>query len=34
MRPSPHHYFVVIAPMIMKFDTGIDVFYTVVTKSL
>ena len=29
-----HHNFVVIAPMIMKFDTGIklDVFYTKVTK--
>ena len=28
-------YFVVIAPMIMKFGTGIkpDVFYTMVTKS-
>ena len=31
----PHHNFVVIAPMIMKFDTGIklDVFYTTVTKT-
>ena len=31
---SPNHDFVVIAPMIMKFGTGIklDVFYTVVTK--
>ena len=30
----PHHNFVVIAPMIMKFGTGIklDVFYTMVTK--
>ena len=34
--PSPHppHSFVVIAPMIMKFVTGLklDVFYTMVTK--
>ena len=32
----PHHSFVVIAPMIMKFGTCIklDVFYTMVTKSL
>ena len=32
---SPHHNFVVIALMIMKFDTGVkfDVFYTVVTKT-
>ena len=31
---GPHHNFVVIAPMTMKFDTGIklDVFYTMVTK--
>ena len=31
---GPHHNFVVIAPMIMKFGTGIkfDVFYTMVTK--
>ena len=31
---SPHNYFVVIAPMIMKFATGIkfDVFYTMITK--
>ena len=30
---APHHNFVVIAPTIMKFGTGIklDVFYTVVT---
>ena len=30
----PHHNFVVIAPMVMKFVTGIklDVFYTAVTK--
>ena len=32
----PHHTFVVIAPMIMKFGTGVklDVFYTMVTKCL
>ena len=32
--PPPNHNFVVIAPMTMKFGTGIelDVFYTVVTK--
>ena len=31
---APHHNFVVIAPMIMKFDTGVKlhVFYTMVTK--
>ena len=31
---TPHHNFVVTAPMIMKFGTGIklDVFYTMVTK--
>ena len=31
---GPHHNFVVIALMIMKFGTGIklDVFYTMVTK--
>ena len=31
---GPHHNFVVIAPMIMKFGTGIklDEFYTMVTK--
>ena len=30
----PHNNFVVIAPMIMKFGTGVklDVFYTTVTK--
>ena len=30
----PHHNFVVIAPMIIKFGTGVkfDVFYTTVTK--
>ena len=35
MRAS-HHNFVVIAPMIIKFGTGIkfDVFYIMVTKSL
>ena len=32
---APHHNFVVIAPMIMKFGTGVklDVFYTMVTKN-
>ena len=32
--PRPHHNFVVIALMIMKFGTGVklDVFYTMVTK--
>ena len=31
---APHHNFVVIAPMLMKFGTGtkLDVFYTIVTK--
>ena len=31
---GPHHNFVVIPPMIMKFDTGVklNVFYTMVTK--
>ena len=31
---GPHHTFVVIALMIMKFGTGVklDVFYTIVTK--
>ena len=31
---APHHNFVVIAPIIMKFGTGVklDVFYTMVTK--
>ena len=31
---APHHNFVVIARMIMKFGTGLklDVFYTMVTK--
>ena len=35
MRPPPHHNFVVIVPMIMKFSTGVklDVFYTMVTKN-
>ena len=34
MRALPHHNFVVIAPMIMKFGTGVklEVFYTMVTK--
>ena len=33
---DPHHNFVVIVPMIMKFGTDfkIDVFYTMVTKTL
>ena len=33
---APHHNFVVVAPMIMKFGTGgkLDVFYTMVTKNL
>ena len=33
---DPHHNFVVVAPMIMKFGIGIklDVFYTTVTKNL
>ena len=32
---APHHNFVVIAPMITNFDTGIklDVFYKMVTKN-
>ena len=31
----PHHNFVVVSPMSMKFGTGVklDVFYTVVTKT-
>ena len=31
---APHHNFVVIAPMILKFGTGIklDVFYTMTTE--
>ena len=31
---GPHHNVVVIAPMIMKFGSGVklDVFYTIVTK--
>ena len=31
---APYHNFVIIAPMIIKFGTGIklDVFYTMVTK--
>ena len=34
IRAPPNHNFVVIAPMIMKFGTGVkfDVFYTMVTK--
>ena len=33
---GPHHNFVVIALMIMKFSTGIklDVFFTMVTKNV
>ena len=33
---GPHHNFVVITPMIMKFGTGItpDVFYTMVAKKV
>ena len=33
---APHHNFVVITPMIMKFGTGVklDIFYTMVTKKL
>ena len=33
---APHHNFVVISPMIMKFGTVIkpDVFYTVVTNKI
>ena len=32
---GPHHNFVVIAPMIMKFGTGVklDVIYTMVTRN-
>ena len=35
-REGPHHNFVVIAPMIMKFGTDVklDVFYTMVAKNL
>ena len=31
---APHHNFVVIAPMIMRFGKGIklDIFYTMVTE--
>ena len=34
MMPPPNHNFVVIAPMTMKFGTGVklDAFYTVVTR--
>ena len=33
---APRHNFVVIAPMIIKFGTGVkfDVFYTMVTKKI
>ena len=33
---APDHNFVVIAPMIIKFGTGVklDVFYTIATKNL
>ena len=33
--PPPNHNFVVIAPVIMKFGTGVklEVFYTMVTKN-
>ena len=33
---APHHNFVVIAPMIMKFGTDVklDVFYTMIRKRL
>ena len=32
---APHHNFIVVAPMILKFGTGIkrDAFYTMVTKT-
>ena len=32
---APHHNFLVIAPMSMKFGTGVkpDVFYTIVTRN-
>ena len=32
---APHHNFVVIAPMIMEFGTGVkhDLFYAMVTKN-
>ena len=35
MHEGPHHNFVVVAPMIMKFGTGVklDVFYRMVTKN-
>ena len=34
-QEGPHHNFVVIAPMIMKFGTGVklDVFYTIRHKN-
>ena len=33
---GPHHNFVVIAPMMMKFGTGVklDVFYTMITNKI
>ena len=33
---GPHHNFIVIAPMIIKFGTGVklDVFYTMVEKNV
>ena len=33
---APHHNFVAIAPMIIKFGTGVklDVFYTMVRKKI
>ena len=33
---APHHNFVVVAPMIMKFGTDVkpDVFYTMVAKKV
>ena len=33
-QEGPHHNFVVVAPMIMKFGTDVmlDIFYTIITK--
>ena len=31
---GPHHNFVVIAPMIMKFGVKLDAFYTMATKGV
>ena len=33
---APHHNFVVVLPVIMRFDTGmkLDVFYTILKKNL